>query len=169
MKATCVLLRSGACDHVRAVSSYLVSDTIEHWPTVPEWKWVWWAWMNLVEIVIVILTTAWIRMEFDWEDGRITLMVGWWGRPQVKVWLVMVVGSSGQRWALADVAAAGICWIRNWVRDQVPGYIGGQDGHGIGRCRGMGRRLCNKTLLFSLVLQLVFLCLPFSSYELVFC
>ena len=124
MKATCVLLRSGASDHVRAVSSYLVSDSIEHWPTVPEWKWVWRAWMNLVEIVIVILTAAWIRMEFDWEDGRITLMVGWWGRPQVKVWLVMVVGSSGQRWALADVAAAGICWIRNWVRDQVPGYMG---------------------------------------------
>ena len=105
-----------------------------------------------------------LRRRKDYIDG-------WVGgaRPQVKVWLVMVVGSSGQQWALADVAAAGICWIRNWVRDQVPpGLYGGQDGHGIGRCR-VGRRLCNKTLLFSVVLQLVFLCLPFSSYELVFC
>ena len=168
MKATCVLLRSGASDHVRAVSSYLVSDSIEHWPTVPEWKWVWRAWMNFVKILIVILTTAWIRMEFDWEDGRITLMVGWWGPSTSE----SVTGyGSREQWAAVGTGRCGRGW--NLLNKELgarpgPGLYWGQDGHGIGRCR-VGRRLCNKTLLFSGVLQLVFLCLPFSSYELVFC
>ena len=93
--------------------------------------------MNLVEIVIVILTTAWIRMEFDWEDGRITLMAGWWGPSTSESvtgygsreqWAAVGTGRCGRGWNLlnkelgARPGPSRVIWGSGWSWDwEVPG------------------------------------------------
>ena len=101
-----------------------------------------------------------LRRRKDYVDGGLVgpstseSVTGYGSREQ---WAAVGTGRCGRGWNLLN---------KELGARPGPGLYGGQDGHG--RCR-VGRRLCNKTLLFSLVLQLVFLCLPFSSYELVFC